>query len=124
VKAALLKPGRKPFNFHCFRASAGTFIAAVAPERTRMASGVLHHSRLSTTDKYYIKGHKHQAFRIYQNAVKDIIAKGRRRRSRTVQDKAQAPAGNASRTVRPAHKTALKNTISELQSKSSSAALK
>ena len=90
MKTALLKLTGKPFNFHCFRASGATFVAAVAPERARMASGVLHHSRPSTTDKYYIKGRKHQSFRIYQSAVKDIIARGRRRRSRAAHDKAQA----------------------------------
>jgi len=83
VKRTLLKRTRKAFNFHCFRASAATFISDVAPERARMASGVLHHSRPSTTHKYYIKGRKRQAFRIYQSAVRDIIARGRRRRSRT-----------------------------------------
>jgi integrase len=83
VKRSLRKRTRKLFNFHCFRASAATFISEVAPERAHMASGVLHHSRLSTTDKYYVKGRKRQAFQIYQSAVRDIIARGRSRRSRT-----------------------------------------
>ncbi len=85
VKAAIRKRAGKEFNFHLFRHASATFISEIAPERTRMASGVLHHSRLSTTDKYYIKGRKRQAFRRFQQAVKGIIAKGRRKRSRRPQ---------------------------------------
>ena len=81
VKTELLERTGKPFNFHCFRASAATFISEVAPERARMIPGVLHHSGPSTGEKYYIKGRKRQAFQIYQRAVKDIIARARRRRS-------------------------------------------
>jgi hypothetical protein len=88
VKTELLERMDKPFNFHCFRVSAATFISEVVPERARMASGVLHHGRFGTTEKYYIKGHKRQAFRIYQSVVKDIIARGRKRRLRTDQNRA------------------------------------
>lgn len=79
VKAAIRRHAGKEFNFHLFRHSCATFISENAPERTRMASGVLHHARLSTTEKFYVKGRKRQSFRHYQKAVRDIVAKGRRR---------------------------------------------
>lgn len=82
VKRLLLRRTGKPFNFHCFRHSCATFIADVAPERARMASSILHHSRRSTTEKHYVKARKRMAFRRYQEAVRAVVAKGRRRARR------------------------------------------
>jgi hypothetical protein len=43
---------------------------------------VLHHSRVSTTDKHYIKGQKRRAFRHYQKGVRGILVNARRRQKR------------------------------------------
>ena len=82
VKAAIRRRTKKSFNFHLFRHSAATFISETKPEQTRMATGVLHHSRLRMTDKHYIRGTKRRAFKLFQSAVREVIAKGRRKRSR------------------------------------------
>jgi integrase len=82
VKAAILKRAGKAFNFHLFRHSAATFISEASPDLTRIASGVLHHSRVSTTDKHYIKGQKRRAFRHYQKGVRGILVNARRRQKR------------------------------------------
>jgi hypothetical protein len=81
VCTAMLKRTKIKFNFHLFRHSAATFVSEITPGRTRMVSGVLHHARLSTANKYYIKGQKRHSFRQYQSAVRDIVAKGRRRKT-------------------------------------------
>ncbi len=87
VKSAILKRTRQHFNFHLFRHTAATFISETTPERTRMAAGVLHHARVSTTDKYYIHGQRRRAFKTYQSGVRDLVAKGRRRKTRATNKK-------------------------------------
>ena len=87
VKQAVLKRTGKAFNFHLFRHACATFISEIAPERTRIASGVLHHGRLSTTNKYYIKGQKRLAFRRYHKAVRDLVAKAQSRIARRAKKK-------------------------------------
>lgn len=82
VKRAIRSRTGKDFNFNLFRHGAATFISETKPEQTRMATGVLHHSRLRTTDKYYIRGTKRRAFRLFQRAVREVVAKERRKRSR------------------------------------------
>ena len=75
VKKAIRMRTGKAFNFHLFRHSCATFISEIAPDLTRTAAGALHHSRLSTTNKHYIKGQKRLSFRRYQKAVRDLISK-------------------------------------------------
>lgn len=82
MRAAIHRETGRHFNFHLFRHSAATFIAEMRPEQTRMAAGVLHHRRLRTTLKHYVRGQRTRSFKLFQKAVREIIAKERRRRSR------------------------------------------
>lgn len=82
VKRAIRRRTGKDFNFHLFRHSAATFISETSPEQTRMVAGLLHHSRLRTSDKHYIRGNKRRAFKLFQRAVREVIVKERRKRAR------------------------------------------
>ena len=81
IKDALVKRTGKRFTFHMFRHAAATFIADVAPERVGLAAGVLQHRRLSTTRRHYIRSRMRQAARGYQDAVKAVVRKARRRKA-------------------------------------------
>lgn len=65
----------KHFTMHCFRHSAASFVADVAPERARMAAGVLDHRKFRTTARHYIRGQQRNAFRTFHKAVKCAIRK-------------------------------------------------
>ncbi|MFM9938678.1 MAG: tyrosine-type recombinase/integrase [Hyphomicrobiaceae bacterium] len=82
VKATIRRETGRHFNFHLFRHSAATFIAERRPEQMRMAAGVLHHRRLRTTLRYYVRGQRLRSFKLFQKAVRELIAKERRRQSR------------------------------------------
>lgn len=82
VTRVLRKHTGKAFNFHLFRHAAATFISENKPEQTRMAAGVLHHKGLRTTNKHYIRGKKRRAFEQFQQAVREVIVRGRRRKVR------------------------------------------
>ena len=73
---------KKHFTMHCFRASAASFVADVAPERARIATKTLDHERFSTTAKYYIRSQQRNALRLYHVVVKASMQKGRRKRPR------------------------------------------
>ena len=93
IAAAIFKHTKQHFSFHLFRHSAATFISETTPERTRMTSGVLHHARLSTANKYYIKGQKRRAHLKFHSAVRDIAAKERHRSSRSAKPKKKDTSG-------------------------------
>lgn len=75
------RTGRR-FAFHMFRYSAATFVADQAPQRLRIAQHLLHHRRLRTTSRHYIRGQQRRAGSKYQEAVKRFIKAARRRLSR------------------------------------------
>lgn len=81
VKSMVRKYTCKEFNFHLFRTAAATLISETRPEQTRMAAGVLQHKQLRTTDKFYIKGTKRRAFKHFQMAVREVIARGSKRQA-------------------------------------------
>jgi len=78
VIQAFIKRSGKKFSFHMFRHAAATFIENVAPERSLMAAGVLHHADFRTTQKHYIRGQRTAAMRAYQACVRQIVRKARR----------------------------------------------
>jgi len=71
----------KHFTSHMFRHACATYIVDVAPERARMIVGVLGHAGFRTAQRHYIKGQQHAAVRKYQQAVRTIMTRGRRRRN-------------------------------------------
>ena len=79
VKQTLIKRTGKAFTFHMFRHSAATFVSDVAPERMQVAKGALHHASLSTTQKFYVRGQQRRAFRRYQESVRQILTRAKRR---------------------------------------------
>ncbi len=80
VKAVLLRRTGKAFSIHMFRHSCATFIADMAPERARIAAGVLHHRKFKTTAKHYIRGQQRRAFAKYHEGVKQVMRNGARKR--------------------------------------------
>ncbi|MFY0611012.1 MAG: tyrosine-type recombinase/integrase [Hyphomicrobiaceae bacterium] len=81
VKSVMRRKTGKDFNFHLFRHGAATFVAENKPEQMRMAANVLQHTSLRTTREHYIRGKRRRAFGLYQIAIREILAKGRRNRS-------------------------------------------
>jgi hypothetical protein len=82
VKQTIKRVTGKDFNMHLFRHAAVTFMSEMRPELTRIAPAVLHHSRLKTTARHYIRGAKRRAFKRYQSAISEIVSRGRRRKPR------------------------------------------
>ncbi len=78
VKEALIKRTGKDFTHHMFRHSAASFVAEHAPEQVIMSKYLLHHRRLRTTTTY-IRSKQRRAFVKYQEAVQDIVRRGKRR---------------------------------------------
>ncbi len=105
VMTAVQRRTGKAFNFHLFRHSAATFISETKPEQTRMAAGILHHSRLRMTDKHYIRGTKRRAFKLFQRTVREVIDREKRKSARKKRSSSPRQKGHARRTKKPRHDT-------------------
>lgn len=66
-------------NPHLFRDCAATSIAIEDPEHVRIAAVILGHSKLSTTEKYYIQACSLEAARMYQSSIERLRRDAKRR---------------------------------------------
>jgi integrase len=66
-------------NPHLFRDCAATTIARHTPEQVNIASQILGHSKLATTERYYNQSGSASASRQYQTAIATLRANTRSR---------------------------------------------
>ena len=81
IKIQMARRTDKQFSAHMFRHACATYIVDVAPERARMIVGVLGHAGFRTAKRHYIKGQQHMAVKKHQEAVRDLMRRGRSRRT-------------------------------------------
>lgn len=75
----------RPINPHLFRDCAATSIAVHDPEHVRIASVILGHARVSTTDKHYNQAQMLSASRTYNREIVSLRNKAKSWRSRKAQ---------------------------------------
>lgn len=94
VEQSLLRRTKKRFSFHMFRYSAATFVSSYAPERLQIARDILHHKRMRTTSKHYVRGQQARSNSKYQELVRDNLRRMWRRK------KSKSSTKSPSRTLR------------------------